>query len=161
MLWHSESFKTLNWWKTYRLRIAAALSVTGFWSLSAFATVVITDDAGGSLGAYLERYAAIRDSGERVIVDGSCLSACTLVLAIIPSERICLTQNAVFGFHAASSSEEQRYPAAAGAATRALWALYPAPIRNLIAKKGGLSGKIIYLTAQELSSSFPRCAAPR
>jgi hypothetical protein len=72
-----------------------------------------------------------------------------------------LTPNAVFGFHAASSSEEGLYPAAAGAGTRALWALYPASIRNLIAKKGGLSNKMVYLSAQELSSSFARCGARR
>lgn len=127
----------------------------------AFAAILITDDSGGSVGAYIEKYASIRDSAERVIVDGSCLSACTLVLALVPPERICLTQNAVFGFHAASSSEDDRFPAAAGAATRALWALYPAPVRKLIAKKGGLSDKIVYLSAQELSSSFARCDPPR
>jgi hypothetical protein len=119
--------------------------------------VRISNDNGGSVGAYLERYASVRDSGERVIIDGPCLSACTLVLALIPRERICLTPNAVFGFHAASSSEEDQYPGAAGAGTRTLWALYPASIRRLIEKKGGLSNKMVYLSAQELSSSFARC----
>ena len=45
-------------------------------------------------------FAAIRDSGERVVIDGNCFSACTLVTAIIPKERICVTERAVFGFHA-------------------------------------------------------------
>ena len=157
--------KTCITCSTYRtlkgrcLRIAATLYAIGLGWPSASATVLITDDAGGALGAYLERYASIRDSGERVIIDGSCLSACTLVLALIPPERICLTQNAIFGFHAASSSEEERYPAAGRAATRALWALYPAPIRTLIAKKGGLSDKMVYLNAEELSATFARCDA--
>jgi hypothetical protein len=53
----------------------------------------IRDDKGGSLGEYLLRFTKIRDSGERVIIDGDCLSAWTLV-TIIPKERICVTQRA-------------------------------------------------------------------
>jgi hypothetical protein len=124
---------------------------------SALATVLIRDDAGGPVGGYMQRYASIRDSGEDVVVDGQCLSACTLVLAIVPRARICLTRNAVFGFHAAVSREEWRYPGAGGAGTRVLWELYPQPVRKLIAQKGGLSDRMIYLDASELAKSFSRC----
>ena len=44
----------------------------------------------------------MRDSGEHVVIDGPCLSACTLLTGIIPSDRVCVTQRAVLGFHAAS-----------------------------------------------------------
>ena len=40
---------------------------------------------------YKRKYAAIRDSGERVIIDGVCNSSCTLVLGIVPLNRICAT----------------------------------------------------------------------
>lgn len=83
---------------------------------SAHATVLIRDDAGGPLGGYMQRYASIRDSGEDVVVDGECLSACTLVLALVPRQRICLTSNAVFGFHAAVAQQEWQYPGAGSAA---------------------------------------------
>ena len=46
-------------------------------------------------------FTAVRESGERVIIDGPCLSACTLVLGVVPKDRICVTPRAVFGFHAA------------------------------------------------------------
>jgi hypothetical protein len=105
----------------------------------------------------MQRYASIRDSGEDVVVDGQCLSACTLVLALIPRERICLTRNAVFGFHAAVAREEWRSPGAGNAATRVLWELYPEPVRKLIAQKGGLSDRMIYLDASELAKSFSLC----
>lgn len=123
----------------------------------ASAMVRIADDSGGPMGAYLERFASIRNSREQVIIDGFCLSACTLVLAMIPRDRICLTPKAVFGFHAASSSQQWLYPQAGSAGTRTLWALYPESIRKLIRKKGGLSKEMVYLTAQELSSGFSRC----
>jgi hypothetical protein len=55
------------------------------------------DDRGGPLGAH---FAGIRDSGEQVMVDGSCFSASTLVAALIPSDRVCITERAMLRFHA-------------------------------------------------------------
>jgi hypothetical protein len=43
----------------------------------------VTRDHGGFVEDYKTRYAKIRDSGERVIIDSVCNSACTLVLAIV------------------------------------------------------------------------------
>ena len=61
----------------------------------------IRADAGGQIGPYLQELVALRGSGERVIIDGPCLSACTMVLGVIPRERICVTARARLGFHAA------------------------------------------------------------
>ena len=65
------------------------------------ASVVITSDKGGQIGAYVARYGKVRQRGERVVIDGVCLSACTIVVGMIPPERLCATRNAVLGFHAA------------------------------------------------------------
>src|SRR5262249_36016277 len=73
-----------------------ALSAT-----SASATMRISEDRGGQIGQYLQAFASVRSSGEKVVVDGNCLSACTLVLGLVPRERICATDRARFGFHAA------------------------------------------------------------
>src|SRR6266480_6054858 len=73
---------------------------------SSYALTRIEDDKGGSLGKYLLMFAAIRDSGERVVIDGSCFSACTLVTAIIPKSRICITDRAALGFHASWFDDE-------------------------------------------------------
>ena len=83
--------------------IAAALAVS-----TAQAAVRIKADAGGQIGPYLEKLVALRGSGERVIIDGPCLSACTMVLGVIPRERICVTPRARLGFHAAWQSRRQR-----------------------------------------------------
>src|SRR5437764_14484617 len=61
----------------------------------------ITRDHGGLVDAYKAKYAKLRDRGERVIIDGICNSACTLVLGIVPLNRICVTPNASLGFHEA------------------------------------------------------------
>ena len=67
----------------------------------ASAAMRISEDRGGQIGHYLQAFAMLRSSGERVVVDGNCLSACTLVLGFIPRNRICATSRARFGFHAA------------------------------------------------------------
>src|SRR2546430_12063950 len=36
-----------------------------------------------------------------VVIAGTCVSACTMVLGLVPTDRICATSNAVLGFHAA------------------------------------------------------------
>jgi hypothetical protein len=45
-----------------------------------------------------EVFEVLRQSGERIIIDGRCLSACTLVLSSIPRGGIYVTPKAVFGF---------------------------------------------------------------
>ncbi len=68
--------------------------------LPARADVRIVSSPGGAVDAHLAAFARVRQSGERVIIDGPCLSACTLVLSTIPRNRICVTRRAVLGFHA-------------------------------------------------------------
>jgi len=67
----------------------------------------ILDDSGGRIGSYLTRYEALRKSGRRVALDGTCASACTLLLGVIPRERICVTPRAVLAFHAAGSEPDR------------------------------------------------------
>jgi len=76
--------------------VAAALAVS-----TAHATVRIKADPGGQIGPYLENLVALRGTRERVVIDGPCLSACTMLLGVIPHERICVTPRARLGFHAA------------------------------------------------------------
>ena len=61
----------------------------------------ITRDHGGYVEEYKAKYERIRQNGERVIIDGICNSACTLVLGIVPNNRICVTPRASLGFHQA------------------------------------------------------------
>ena len=74
---------------------------------------------------------ACAQSGERVVIDGPCLSACTLVLMTIPEERICVTRRAVLGFHAARSIDRRGRMYAEPEASRAVQEAYPAPVRGL------------------------------
>ena len=83
------------------LSVVCAASVIAGAAGVAFADYRIRNDYGGFIHKYKLKYAAIRDRGERVIIDGACNSACTLVLGIVPLNRICVTPRASLGFHTA------------------------------------------------------------
>ncbi len=119
----------------------AALLVLLLLPVSAQADVRITRDFGGHVDQYKKRYAQIRDRGERVVIDGICNSACTLVLGIVPLNKICVTPRAAMGFHQAYY--DRRYTAglyvASYAGTDELMSYYPDTLKEWIEQKGGLA----------------------
>jgi hypothetical protein len=72
----------------------------------------------------------VRSTGERVVVDGDCLSACTLVLGLVPSNQVCATPRARFGFHVASILNNAGQRVASAIAAQALWNVYPASVQR-------------------------------
>ena len=137
------------------LIIAAILSITPITGASA--TMRISDDIGGRIGAYVDQYSQVRNSGERVVIDGACLSACTLVLGIVPRNRICVTRRATLGFHAAWMPGPNGKPLPSAVGTQALWDMYPSHVRQWINSRGGLSAKMMFLRGKELMSMYPEC----
>jgi hypothetical protein len=146
-------------WRVARAAFAvvAVLLLTFVSSQGANATLRITDDRGGNIGAYWSRYMAARDSKEQVIIDGRCSSACTLVLGIVPARRICVTANAVLGFHAAWRPGFLGLHVTNQPATRTLLSFYPPPIRQWIARNGGLTDKMLYLSGRDLMALYREC----
>jgi hypothetical protein len=122
------------------------------------ADVRILSSPGGEVSGYLATFAQLRQSGERVIIDGPCLTACTLVLSTIPRNRICVTRRAVLGFHAPKLMDQYGHSwRAPSEITRIVTTSYPAGVRAWIKKRGGLRQKIIYLRGKELAALYPRC----
>src|SRR5262249_61555261 len=93
----------------------------------AFAEVRILSSQGGEVTQYLRLFAEVRATGERVVIDGPCLSACTLLLSTVPNSRICVTRRAVLGFHAPRAVDRQGPGFAAPQGTRGGAPTYPAP----------------------------------
>ena len=117
----------------------------------------ILSSPGGPVGPYVQTFERWRNSGERVIIDGPCLSACTLVLSIVPVNRICVTRRAVLGFHAARSLDERgRFHAEPGA-SRLVLETYPPAVQQWIRRRGGLSSRVLLLRGQELAGMVPSC----
>jgi hypothetical protein len=124
---------------------------------SASAQFRISEDRGGQIGPYLQQFAMVRDSGSRVVIDGTCLSACTLVLGTVPKDRICVTSRANLGFHAAWNLAQGGHAVYSDEGTRLLWEIYPTQIRNWIKRKGGLTPRMIFLKGKELASMYATC----
>jgi hypothetical protein len=101
----------------------------------------ITRDFGGLVEQYKTKYQQIRDRGGRVVIDGICNSACTLVLGIVAANRICVTPRASLGFHAAYFDKAYTFgvKVTSHAGTADLMSYYPPPVKAWIARKGGLS----------------------
>ena len=121
------------------------------------AEVRILSSPGGQVGPFLDLFEEVRASGERVVIDGPCLSACTLVLSMIPSERICVTRRAIFGFHAARSIDRRGRTYAEPEASQLVLEAYPAPVRLWIERRGGLSSRLLLLQGRELAAMYRRC----
>ena len=129
-----------------------------FTSIStAEADVRILASPGGQVGPFIDLFDKVRESGERVVIDGPCLSACTLVLSMVPGDRICVTRRAVLGFHAARSIDRRGRTYAEPEASEAVLEAYPAPVRGWIVRRGGLTSRLLLLRGRELVAIYPRC----
>lgn len=123
----------------------------------AAAEIRIIQSPGGQVGPFLDLFEKVRESGERVVIDGPCLSACTLVLSIVPGERICVTKRAVLGFHAARSVDRLGRFYAEPEASDVVLQAYPGPVRDWISRRGGLTSRLLLLKGRDLAAIYPRC----
>jgi hypothetical protein len=139
-----------------RAHIAAAMLLM-MNLVPAAATLRISDDRGGQIGNYLAKYQAVKKSGEHVQIDGVCASACTMLLGIIPANRICITSQAVLEFHTAWDPTPSGGQIVNTEGNQILWSHYPENIRNWISRHGGLRPQVLYLRGAELSTMYPTC----
>jgi hypothetical protein len=121
------------------------------------AEVRILASPGGQVGPFLDLFERVRDSGERVVIDGPCLSACTLVLSMVPNNRICVTRRAILGFHAARSIDQRGRMYAEPEASEVVLEAYPAAVRGWIRHRGGLTSRLLLLRGRELAAIYPSC----
>jgi hypothetical protein len=138
-------------------RKAALLLTLAVLTAPARAEVRILASPGGAVGPFLELFERVRQTGEPVVIDGPCLSACTLVLSTVPNDRICVTRRAVLGFHAARSVDRRGRIYAEPEASQAVLEAYPAPVRGWISRHGGLTSRLLLLRGRELAAIYPLC----
>ena len=137
--------------------IFLAAVLCGMVSPPAHAEVRILASPGGAVAPFLELFERVRASGERVVIDGPCMSACTLVLSMVPDDRICVTRRAVLGFHAARSIDRRGRIYAEPEASQLVLEAYPSPVRGWISRRGGLTSRLLLLRGRELAAIYPPC----
>jgi hypothetical protein len=134
-----------------------AAVLCGFISPPAQTEIRILGSPGGQVGPFLDLFERVRASGERVVIDGPCLSACTLVLSMVPNDRICVTRRAVLGFHAARSIDTRGRIYAEPQASELVLEAYPSAVRGWIRHRGGLTSRLLLLRGRELAAIYPSC----
>jgi hypothetical protein len=135
--------------------LAAVLLLAGVGA--SHAVVRIAEDRGGRIGTYVDKYQGLRSSGETVIIDGLCASACTIVLGAVPHHKICVTSHASLGFHAAWDFGANGRAITNPEATQMLYSMYPSQVRRWIAQRGGLRPQMIFLRGKQLMSMYRPC----
>jgi hypothetical protein len=121
------------------------------------ALVRIGDDRGGRIGTYMDRFQQLKQSGESVMIDGLCASACTIVLHAVPRDKICVTARASLGFHAAWDPDSKGHLVTNREATQMLYSWYPAQIQHWINQRGGLTRRMIFLRGRQLAGMYRPC----
>jgi len=110
------------------------------------------DHDGGDIEIFAAKYDKIKKSGRKVVIDGLCFSACTIV-ASLPKDQVCVTPNASLGVHLAESDD--------GVDTEYTdWAVkkyYPLALQDWIKKHGGLSEEPKYVKGNDLLTIFDAC----
>jgi hypothetical protein len=139
------------------LLTAAVAAATVISSPPAQATMRLANDPGGLIAAYQHRFERARATGERIVIDGSCLSACTLAIGLVPREQVCATPKAVLGFHAAWQPTPYG-KAVSVPATQHMMNIYPSDLQGWINAHGGLTPHMIFLKGPELSAMVSACS---
>ena len=136
---------------------AALLAAIAAAATPAAAQIRILGSPGGAVAPFVELFERVRSSGATVAIDGPCYSACTLVVTMVPRERICVTSRAVLGFHGARSIDGYGTIRAEPEASKIVLSAYPADVRRWIERRGGLTSRLLLLRGRELAAMFSRC----
>jgi len=67
-------------------------------------------DPGGNIAEHYSKYSQVNAQYDRVVIDGMCKSACTMVLGIVPLNKICITPSGYFMFHAGHNRDRSFNP---------------------------------------------------
>ncbi len=148
----------MKWQAIVAGAVASVFSTCVVFADAAYADVRIVNDPGGEVSSYVQKFEEMRAAGDRVVIDGPCLSACTLLTGIIPRDRVCVTSRAVLGFHAASyfdDASSSLVPTREG--SRVVMRLYPPAVRAWIGRHGGLTPTLILMRGRELTALYPAC----
>jgi hypothetical protein len=130
----------------------------GKWSKS----TVLDFEPGGFVHEHIKRWRQVEKSAADVEIRGPCFSACTLVMSVVPKERICFGDHASLQFHLAADLQGRP----AYDTTASMLQSYPRDIREWVLARGGMASMTIYdfliLEAEELwGMGYRKCRPER
>lgn len=145
------------------LGTAAACEAFDKWNEEPVVAERITFNPGGSLTDFIEAFSRGRNNGTHYVIDGMCISACTMITGLVPKDHVCVTPYARLAFHSAWAITPLG-PAFSKEGTRILWHVYPVKVRELLKIKYGWDGEgnsphpeLIYVEGDDLLTIFNPC----
>ena len=137
-------------WASLVVAQATPLTKTG----NLLPSVSISNNSGGNIAAFAVAVARYRGAGTLVMFNGRCDSACTLFLGL-PAHQTCISRGAFFRFHSpsAGSMRSERL------AQAYLMRKYPSWVRAWIARKNGLTHRLITMNYNYASQFMQTCDA--
>lgn len=137
--------------------LAATIALGGVQASVPRETVVIDTNWGGSIVEHYEKYSEYKRRNSLLVVDGVCISACTMISGVVPRENICVTERAIFGYHSAfvMTTEGPKY---SEMGTKLLWMILPEFVREKV-RAAGWDGpsehpSLVFVQGTEL---YPLC----
>lgn len=119
---------------------------------SAWADNVYTvrGEPGGNVAAHYYKYQQVAAQYDRVVIDGMCKSACTMLLGVVPLDRICITPRGYFMFHAGHDRGNRMFNQRA---TQTMLAAYAPEVRDWVTRHHALDrvDPYTYLYARDVS----------
>jgi len=147
------------------LALALALLLQSFGTSPGNAEITIRDDFGGTLKNYDTKYRAIAERNEKVIIDGDCASACTIILGIVPRANVCVTARARLGFHlweyplTEFMGKKIMVPFPEYRQTELNYLYYDTKVRGWIARHGSQTTEPAWMEGADLAGIYPTCVA--
>jgi hypothetical protein len=115
-------------------------SYRNYRTLQPKSSTVIFVERGGVIKEHIERWQELARSGADVEILDACYSACTLILAYVPKERLCFGAFATLQFHLAWNPETGKPSLDA---TQWMLKQYPREIFDWIMERGGVANMTI------------------
>lgn len=136
--------------------LVVALTLATSHECGAEQPLVIRSDRGGLIDDMMAQVAQLRDSQRRVEIRGTCLSACTLLLAL---DTVCVAPRARLGFHGPSSYGRPLHPNDFERWSQEIAAHYLPPLRRWYMETGRhrLKGYYRLRGDQLIELGYPAC----
>ena len=132
--------------------LAALLALALVTSASAATMSINSWDPGGQIHTYEMWWKRIAALGVTVRVNGPCVSACTMMLWLVPKTRVCITPRAKFGIHMVSVDDVPNRRA-----TRSFVKNYPAWVKAWLKTKPRLTDDLTWLYPKDIGNNLKRC----
>ena len=117
-------------------------------------TITINEiNQGGMLDDFVAFWKWIAASGDNIVIDAPCSSGCTLFLAYVPTNKVCITNKGSLGIHKAANDSGP-----IDEFSKALYrSSYPEWVLKWIQSKGGITKDVIFMWPEDMKGHINLC----